>query len=105
MYDNVTSHVNCCVGATDDFNIKVGLHQGSSLSPYLFDLIMDVISESIQDQAPWAMLFADDIILVGKTRAELRRKLSQWRKALEEHGMKISRTKTEYLPFMLMVGK
>ena len=25
--------------------------------------------------------------------------LSQWRKALEEHGMKISRTKTEYLPF------
>ena len=51
------------------------------------------------------MLFADDIILVCKTRAELRRKLSQWRKALEEHGMKISRTKTEYLPFMLMVGK
>lgn len=26
---------------TDDFPIKIGLHQGSALSPYLFALVMD----------------------------------------------------------------
>ncbi|KAK4324483.1 hypothetical protein Pmani_004890 [Petrolisthes manimaculis] len=45
------------------------------------------------------MLFADDIVLVCKTKAELKRELSRWRRALEDRGFKISRTKTEYLQF------
>ena len=39
MYDGAESHVKSCVGPTDNFTIRVGLHQGSALSPYLFDLI------------------------------------------------------------------
>ena len=99
MYDGVTSYVNSCVGTTEEFEIKVGLHQGSALSPYLFDLIMDVISEGIRSKAPWEMLFADDIVLVCETKPELRRQLSRWKKVLEEKGFRISRTKTEYLQF------
>ena len=45
------------------------------------------------------MLFADDIVLVCKTKPELRRRLSRWKTALEEKGFKISRTKTEYFQF------
>ena len=45
------------------------------------------------------MLFADDVMLVCKTKAELRRQLLRWKTALEEKGFKISRTKTEYLQF------
>ena len=82
---------------TDEFGIGVGLHQGSALSPYLFDLIMDVISEEVREDAPWSMLFADDIVLVCKTKAELGGKLSRWKKVLEDRGFKISRTKTEYV--------
>ena len=46
MYDGAESNVNSCIGPTEQFKIRVGLHQGSALSPYLFDLIMDVISEA-----------------------------------------------------------
>ena len=99
MYAEVTSHVNSCVGTTEEFEIRVGLHQGSALSPYLFDLIMDIISEGVRRNAPWAMLFADDIVLVCRTKTELRRQLSTWKRALEEKGFKISRSKTEYLQF------
>nr|XP_027221221.1 uncharacterized protein LOC113813441 [Penaeus vannamei] len=99
MYRDVTSQVSSCVGITDEFNIKVGLHQGSTLSPYIFDLIMDVLSEGIQEEAPWTMLFADDIVLVCKTKESLREKLSQWKRALGDRGLKISRTKSEYLSF------
>ena len=99
MYRDVTPQVSSCVGITDEFNIKVGLHQGSTLSPYIFDLIMDVLSEGIQEEAPWTMLFADDIVLVCNTKESLRDKLSQWKRALEDRGLKISRTKSEYLSF------
>ena len=55
MYDGVSSHVNCAVGKTGEFSIRGGLHQGSALSPYIFDLIMDVLSEGIRDEAPWTI--------------------------------------------------
>ena len=43
------------------------------------------------------MLFADDIVLVAETKKELSNKLDEWREALEGKGLRISRTKTEYL--------
>ena len=37
MYDNVVTSVRTSNGDTDDFPIKIGLHQGSALSPYILD--------------------------------------------------------------------
>ena len=36
MYDNIVTSVQTSDGGTDDFPIKIGLYQGSALSPYLF---------------------------------------------------------------------
>ena len=60
---------------------------------------MDVISEGARSNAPWEMLFADDIVLVCERKLELRRQLSRWNKVLKEKGFQISKTKTEYLQF------
>ena len=43
------------------------------------------------------MLFADDIVICKETREEVERRLKSWRYALERRGMKVSRSKTEYL--------
>ena len=52
-------------GATEDFPITIGLHQGSTLSPYLFTLVLDVLTEHIQELAPRCTLFADDVVFLG----------------------------------------
>ena len=83
----------------EKFPVKVGLHQGSALSPYLFNLIMDVISAEVRDEAPLSMLFADDIILSSSQHEIVEKKLEEWRNVMEERGLKISRRKTEHLQY------
>lgn len=97
MYNEAVTTIRSPAGETSEFPITVGLHQGSALSPYLFALVMDELSRSIQDEVPWCMLFADDIVLVDETKGGLNTKLETWREALETKGLKISRTKTEYM--------
>nr|XP_009802177.1 PREDICTED: uncharacterized protein LOC104247782 [Nicotiana sylvestris] len=43
------------------------------------------------------MLFADDIVLIDKTRGGINARLEVWRQTLESKGFKLSRSKTEYL--------
>ena len=97
MYDNVVTSVRTSDGDTDDFPIRIGLHQGSALSPYLFDLVMDEVTRDIQGDIPWCMLFADDVVLVDDSRTGVNRKLELWRQTLESKGFRLSRTKTEYM--------
>ena len=97
MYDRAITIVKTTIGETSEFPITVGLHQGSALSPYLFALVMDELTMHIQDDIPWCMLFADDIVLIDETKSGVNAKLDVWREVLESKGFKISRTKTEYI--------
>jgi hypothetical protein len=75
MYKDAMTCVRTCDGDTSDFPIKIGLHQGSVLSPYLFALVMDEVTRDIQGDIPWCMLFADDVVLVDESRAGVNMKL------------------------------
>ena len=74
MYTDVKTLVRSSVGDMGKFTVKVGLHQGSALRPYLFDLVMDVIAKDVKEAPPLSMMFADDIALCGYTREEVERK-------------------------------
>ena len=97
MYEGSETVMRCAVGTTECFKVKVGLHQGSSLSPFLFAVIMDRLTDEVRREPPWTMLFADDIVICEETRKEVERRLEIWKYALERRGMKVSRSKTEYL--------
>ncbi|KAK3508701.1 hypothetical protein QTP70_004255 [Hemibagrus guttatus] len=45
MYERSRTVVRCAVGQTEEFKVEVGLHQGSALSPFLFAMVMDQLSE------------------------------------------------------------
>ena len=63
MYKKIETVVRCAVGTTEIFKVKVGLHQESALSPFLFAVIMDRLTDKVRREPPWRMLFADDIAI------------------------------------------
>jgi hypothetical protein len=74
MYNNVVTNVRTNDGNTDYFPIKIGLHQVSALSLYLFALVMDEVTRDIQGDIPWCLLFVDDVVLVDESQAGVNRK-------------------------------
>ncbi|KAK3553497.1 hypothetical protein QTP70_004178 [Hemibagrus guttatus] len=91
MYERSRTVVRCAVGQTEEFNVEVGLHQGSALSPFLFAMVMDQLSEEVRQESPWTMMFADDIVICSESREQVEENLERWRFALERRGMKVSR--------------
>ena len=45
------------------------------------------------------MIFADDIVLCGKDCEGVERLTEDWRRVIEERGLRVSCQKTEYMPF------
>ncbi|XP_063381902.1 uncharacterized protein LOC134668350 [Cydia fagiglandana] len=97
MYIKVSTRVRSLAGISRAFEVKVGVHQGSVLSPLLFNLVMDYLTRNIPSPLPWTMLYADDIVLTADTATNLQELLNMWTRALEKHGLRVSRSKTEYL--------
>ncbi|KAK3513826.1 hypothetical protein QTP70_028853 [Hemibagrus guttatus] len=92
MYERSRTVVRCAVGQTEEFKVEVGLHQGSALSPFLFAMVIDQLSEEVRQESPWTMMFADDIVICSESREQVEENLEWWRFALERRGMKVSRS-------------
>ena len=77
MYDRAKTAEWSAAGLTEEIEVGVGLHQGSALSPFLFAIIMEKLTEDISEGAPWKMLFADDIVLSREGKRELEESLER----------------------------
>ena len=95
MYEESETVVRCAVGTIKSFKVKVGLHQGSALSPFLFAVLMDRLTDEVRREPSWTMLFADDIVICKETR-KVEQRLKCWKYALERRGIKV-RSKNKYV--------
>ncbi|XP_047476055.1 uncharacterized protein LOC125029913 [Penaeus chinensis] len=74
-YRNAATKIVTQQGDYDEFEITVGVHQGSSLSPFLFINIMDTLLEDVRTNIAWELLVADNVALISNTEEELQQKL------------------------------
>ena len=55
MCEENKTKVRCAVGTTESFKVKVGLHHGSALNPFLFAVIMDRLTDEVRREPLWTM--------------------------------------------------
>ena len=57
---------------SEEFEVKVGAHQGSGLSPRLFAIVVDVITEKARRGVVDELQYANDFVLVSETMKDLK---------------------------------
>ena len=67
-------------GITEEFKVRVGLQQGSTLSPLLFLIVMYRVSKKVRGGLSLEVLYADDLVLMAQSLDELRDKLRKWKR-------------------------
>ncbi|CAF94836.1 unnamed protein product, partial [Tetraodon nigroviridis] len=61
MCENFKTAVWSAVGMIEEFQDEVGLHRVSALSPFLFAMMMDKMTDEVRRESLWT---ADDIVIV-----------------------------------------
>ena len=84
-------------GLRECFELKVGLHQGSVLSPLLFAAVMDVISSEARSGLPSELLHADDLVIMAPTMEQLGIRVADWRTSLLGKGLKVNARKSKVM--------
>ena len=74
LYEGAKKSVRVESELSKEFEVKVGMHQGSVLSPFLFALVVDVVTEFTREGALSELLYAYDVVLMSETIEGLRNK-------------------------------
>ena len=109
MYNKVITCVRGCNTYSDFFDCAVGLKQGEVMSPLLFSLFVEDLELFLQnDQCSGLsideitfilMLFADDMVILGKDRDDLQNSLDHLEHYCNKWGLQVNTNKTEIVVF------
>ena len=97
MYANARSRVCVGEGYSEEFEVKVGVHQGSVLSPLLFIIVLEALSREFRSGVPWEDLYADDLVIIAESLEECVRRLLTWKEAMEKKGPRVNAGKTKIM--------
>ena len=95
-YKEMLSQVKVEGENSKEFTVRVGIHQMSILSPFIFAVVMDVVTKEVVNEGR-ALMYADDLVLICKTKEEAGWRFLTWRNALESKGLKVNISKTKVM--------
>ena len=67
LHDEIKTRVKVDSELSEEFKVKVGMHQGSVQAPILFAVVEDVAIELSREAVPSELLYADDLIMMRET--------------------------------------
>ena len=105
LFEEANTVIRTGAGDSNSFHVKVGVHQGSVLSPLLFAIVMDAVTEAARGGLPWEVLYADDLVLMSDNEEDLMRKIAEWRGCLRSKGLKVNTGKTKVMVSAVGAGE
>ena len=105
MYDDAATVVRVNGKESDAFSVKVGVHQGSVLSPLLFIIVLEALSRELRVGLPMELLYADDLVLLAETEDSLLEKLRIWKIGMEAKGLRVNASKTKIMKCRAGMGQ
>ena len=76
LYHGAKTNVQVGSELSEEFLVQVGVYQGSVLSPLLFSIVVNVISEKAREGLMNEILYADDFVIMNESIKNLRKKFS-----------------------------
>ena len=101
MYDNERSRVRVGSEYSEEFEVGVGVHQGSVLSPLLFIIVFDALYRDLRVGVPWQLFFADDLVIIAISHEECVERVKAWKEGLESKGLHVNLIKTKFMDYGL----
>ena len=80
LYKGCKNAVSVDGALSNSFSVKIGVHQGSALSPLLFIMIMDVLTD-VRDGSLMELLHRDNLVLCRESLNEVMDKYRRWKNA------------------------
>ena len=93
LYEGARPRVRVGSELSDMFLVNVWLHQESVLSPFLFAVVVDVVTEFAREGALSELLY--DLFVISGTIEGLRNKFIKWKEVFESMGSKVNLGKTK----------
>ena len=90
MYANARSRVHVGEGYSEEFEVKVSVHQGSVLHPLLFIIVLE-----FRSGVPWEDLY--DLVIIAESLEEWVRRLLTWKEAMKKKGLRVNAGKTKIM--------
>ena len=97
LYDGAKTKVRVGSAYSEEFEVNVGVHQGSVLSPLLFAIVVDVVTENARRGVVNELLYADDLVIMSEHMEDLKERFWNWKNALESKGLKVNTRKTKLM--------
>ena len=67
LYKGAKTRVRVDSELSKDLEVKVRMHQGSVLSPFLLAVVVDVVTGFAREDALSELLYGDDFVLMSET--------------------------------------
>ena len=80
-----------------EFEVKVGVQQGSILSPLLSIIVLEALSREFKAGVPCEDLYADDLVISAEPLEECVRRLLISKEAMEKKGLRVNAGKTNVM--------
>ena len=73
MYDGAKTRLRVGSAYSENLKVKFVVHQGSVLSPLLFAIVVDVITENARRGVVNELWYADDLVIMSETMEDLKK--------------------------------